>query len=225
MSSVVPQGQVLHFSYAVIAHNSTVLADCSATDDPGNKNRGIVVPELAKLDPTLPRAVGEIGESRFLVLCEKSGLRFGCLAHSTTSEANGFEFLTNLQSRWVRMNGAGAVAPNPEFGQTELATQLRSYNSAQYDKIARIRDSAQEAQREMSQNIQRALERGEAIDDMSSKADTLRDSAQTFHRKATDLKNQMCWEKWRWRLLAGGVVLVVILAIVWFACGLKFDKC
>jgi hypothetical protein len=225
MTSVVPQSEIVYFPNAAVAHNSTVLADCAAGGASGAESRAAVAPELARLDPSTPRAAGELGGGRFLVLSEPSGLRFACLAHASVSDANGFEFLVNLQSRWVRLNGAGATAPNPDFGRTEIASQLSSYNSKQYAKIALIKDQAQQAQEAMSRNITLALERGEAIDEMSEKAENLKDSAQTYHREATKLKEQLCWAKWRWRILAAIVLLVVIFAIVWFACGLQFESC
>jgi hypothetical protein len=226
MSAVVPPGQIVNFSYVVIAYNGTVLADCSYADDAREENRAAVLGEVEKVDPSQSQAAGDLGGSRFLVLssADAAGLRYACLAHATMSNTNGFECLRDLQSLWVRSFGAGAAAPRPEFREA-LAPWLRRYNSAQYEKIAKIRDQAREAQEETSKNIQRALERGEAIDEMADKAETLRDSAQTYHHQATALKNQLCWAKWRWRMLAAGVGLVAVFAIVWFACGLEFESC
>jgi hypothetical protein len=121
--------------------------------------------------------------------------------------------LTNLQSRWTRLSGPNSISPNPRFGP-ELATQLRSYNSAQYDKIAVIRDNIADSQVQTTKNLSLALERGEAIDEMSDKAVDLRDSAQTFHRESTKLKNQMCWQKWSWWLLGGGIAVVVVIVVI-----------
>jgi vesicle-associated membrane protein 7 len=225
MSAAVKQGDVVHFQYAVIIYDGSPLAECSVTDDPGIEVRQRVVAEVTKIDPSTTRAVGDFGQSRLFVLTGEKNVRYACIAHSSTSDANGFEFLETLLNRWMRITGADTTAPNPRFGQTDISTQLRSYNSTQYDKIAVIKDNLREAQIQTSENLALALERGEAIDTMSTKAETMLDSAVTFKREATHLKNQMRCEKYRWYFVGAGVIVLIILAIVWMACGLDFGKC
>jgi vesicle-associated membrane protein 7 len=225
MEPAVRQSEILHFLYALIINEGNALAEYSATDDLQGHTRQDVISEVSKIPLSTARAVGEMGKCRLFVLTESEGIRYICLAHSTTSDANGFDFLTTIQTRWVRVNGAGSTAANPRFGQTDMAAQVRSYNSTQFDKIALIKDNLREAQIETTKNLELALERGEAIDVMSSKAESLRDSAQTFHREATHLKRQMCIEKWKWHFIGVAVAVVVLFAIVWIICGVDFGKC
>jgi hypothetical protein len=156
-----------------------------------------------------------IGEGPRSVTC-------GCIASSKLSLENTFAFLEDLNGKWAKASGLTPTGPNPRFGMHEIASMLRSYNSAQYGKIQVIRDNQRVSQEQTSKNLQLALERGEAIDTMAEKGELLKTSAAEFHRSATKLKEQMCWEKWRCRViggiigvgvLAGVVVVIVVVAL------------
>jgi vesicle-associated membrane protein 7 len=212
----VRQGAITHFEYGLVAFQGQALAESGVSPESAPKQRELLIGALSRAEPNTARFQSEGPGQRYFFLQESSGVAFACVAHSSVSQANGFEFLTNLQSRWTRVSGPGATSANPRFGETEIATQLRSYNSAQYDKISTIRDNLAESQLQTTKNLAKALERGEAIDVMSEKAITMRDSAQTFHREATKLKNQMCWQRYMWQLLgvAIGIAAIAIIVIV-----------
>jgi vesicle-associated membrane protein 7 len=102
---------------------------------------------------------------------------------------------------------------------------MRNYNSSQYAKIQTIKDNQRETQVQMTENLTLALQRGAGLDELSTKADTLKESAQTFHREATAIKRQMCCQKWRWYIIGITIAVVIIFAIVWMSCGLTFSGC
>jgi len=77
----------------------------------------------------------------------------------------------------------------------------------------------------MTHNLEAALQRGAALDEMDVKANDLRDSAVTFHRNATEIKRQMCLERYKWYFLGIAVGAVVIFVLVWNICGMSFSKC
>jgi hypothetical protein len=210
----VQQGSVVYFAYAFVAFKGTVLAESGVASETSDKNRDLLLNGLSAADPSTPRFQSESASARYLFLVEPSGVAYACVSHPTMSEKNGFEFLTNLQSRWVRTNGSGSTAASPQFGSVEISAMLRSYNSAQYDKIAAIRDNLADAQRQTTHNLSLALERGEAIDTMSDKAIELQSSAQTFHRQATDLKRQMCCHRYMWWFLGAGILAGIVVVIV-----------
>ena len=83
-------------------------------------------------------------------------------------------------------------------------------------KIGIIKDNIHKSQEQTSLNIKLALERGEKLNEMSQKADTIKESAQAFHREAGKVKSQMFWQKWRWIIIGGIVAAVLITAIVLF---------
>jgi vesicle-associated membrane protein 7 len=60
---------------------------------------------------------------------------------------------------------------------------------------------------------------------MEQKAESIKESANTFQREATNVRRKMCWQKWRWYIIGVLILLVIIFIIVWIACGASFQKC
>jgi vesicle-associated membrane protein 7 len=210
------------FSYAIVTFGSSPVTEYP----PGNIHKDKVVSVIAKADRTSTRLSGDLGDKQVLVIFDKdTNLCYGCVADKSVSVTNGWGFLEDLRSRWIRVTGTSCNSPNPRFGQTEIAGMMRNYNSSQYAKIQTIKDNQRDTQEQMTENLTMALQRGAALDELSMKADTLKESAQMFHREATEIKRQMCCQKWRWYFIGMAIAAFIIFAIVWMACGLGFSHC
>ena len=62
------------------------------------------------------------------------------------------------------------------------------------------------------------LERGERLDDVAAKSETMRDQAAAFRNKGRQLRRQMWWQNVKWTLLLVIVVLLVAFAVFLAAC-------
>jgi vesicle-associated membrane protein 7 len=208
------------FSYAIVVAGNSPVTEYP----PGYVHKDGVVSAVERADRTTARFSGDLGDKQVLILFDKgTNLAYGCVADKSVSVTNGWGFLEDLRSRWARVTGTSCNLPNPRFGQTEIAAMMRNYNSSHYAKIQTIKDNQRETQVQMTENLTLALQRGAGLDELSTKADTLKESAQTFHREATAIKRQMCCQKWRWYIIGITIAVVIIFAIVWMACGLKFS--
>lgn len=68
------------------------------------------------------------------------------------------------------------------------------------------------------ENIARVVERGEKLDDVLVKSDSLQSTANMFKRTATRLKNRMWWQNVKMWIAVAAVVVAVIAVIFLAAC-------
>ncbi|WRT63400.1 uncharacterized protein IL334_000305 [Kwoniella shivajii] len=84
----------------------------------------------------------------------------------------------------------------------------------QNKKIAAIQQQIDETVNTMHDNIQRVAERGERLDALQDKTDTLAVSAQGFRRGANRVRKQMWWKDIKMRIIIGVGIAVLIIIIV-----------
>lgn len=217
-----------NFQYALVARGSTPLAEYSIVQ--GNY-RNIALRMLESLDPKSPNAIVEQGKNIFYSQTDPDRMTFLCLCDSQVQPTLRAGFIEELQRKWRQRYGNSAVsfAPNSknnEFGATEIRNLIDSFNKERNAKLAAVKQNLQDAQEKMTQNLTMAFARGEQLNIMEQKAENIKDSAQTFHREATNVRRKMCLQKWRWYILGAVVVIVVIFIIVVIACGgFTFKRC
>lgn len=217
----------MSFNYALVARGTTPLAEFAQIQ--GNF-RSIAIKMLENIDPKTPRAVVEQGQYVFMTLSDPDHVTYLCLTDNTVPTDQRISFLDSLKSKWRQRygNNASQFAANSkdaEFGRSEIAALIRQFNSTSNQKISTIKSNLRDTQDQMTQNLTMALSRGEQLSVMESKAENIKESADTFHRQAKSVRRNMCIEKYKWWFIAALIVIVVIFVIVWIACGAKFQKC
>ncbi|WWC57787.1 uncharacterized protein I303_100322 [Kwoniella dejecticola CBS 10117] len=106
---------------------------------------------------------------------------------------------------------AGSSAPQPAAGAGGSGAQG---GGQQNKKIAAIQQQIDETVNTMHDNIQRVAERGERLDALQDKTDTLAVSAQGFRRGANRVRKQMWWKDMKMRIIIGVGIAVLIIIIV-----------
>ena len=217
-----------NFHYALVAYQAKPLAEYSLIS--GNY-KNIALKMLQSIDSKTPNAIVEQGKNIFYSLTDPDHVTFLVLCDSTVQATLRNSFLEELQRKWRQRygNSAASFAPNSknqEFGNTEIASLLRSFNTERNAKLAQAKQNLEETQNKMTQNLTMAFARGEQLNIMEQKAENIKTSAQTFHREATNVRRKMCFQKWRWYILGAAIVAVVIFIIVVIACGgFSFKNC
>lgn len=217
-----------NFQFALVARGNTPLAEYSIVQ--GNY-RNIALKMLESLDPKSPSAIVEQGKNVFYSQTDPDRMTFLCLCDSAVQPTLRQNFIEELQRKWRQRYGNSAVsfAPNSknnEFGATEIRNLIENFNKERNSKIADIKANLTNAQEKMTQNLTMAFARGEQLNIMEQKAENIKDSAQTFHREATNVRRKMCFQKWRWYILGAAIVIIVILVIILVACkGFIGGKC
>uniref|UniRef100_A0A8B9V1G2 Vesicle associated membrane protein 4 n=1 Tax=Anas zonorhyncha TaxID=75864 RepID=A0A8B9V1G2_9AVES len=66
----------------------------------------------------------------------------------------------------------------------------------------------------MQENITKVIERGERLDDLQDKSESLSDNATAFSNRAKQLRRQMWWRGCKMKAIIALVVVVLLLVII-----------
>lgn len=92
-------GEIIHFTYALVAYQGSPLAEHSVVNDQNNTNRGILLTALEKADANNPRFQSEVADQHLFCLLEPSGLSYSCIAHSTDQSSEPMDSV-----EWTQLN-------------------------------------------------------------------------------------------------------------------------
>ncbi|KAI8144933.1 synaptobrevin-domain-containing protein [Fennellomyces sp. T-0311] len=81
------------------------------------------------------------------------------------------------------------------------------------NKVSRVQAQVDEVVNIMQENIDKAMQRGERIDDLRGKTEDLQSTAHHFRRGANQVRKRMWWKDLKWKIIIA-VTILVILAII-----------
>lgn len=94
------------------------------------------------------------------------------------------------------------------------------------DKISKVRGEVDQLKDVMIRSIDKVLERGEKIELLVDKTETLEEHAFKFKKQAKSLKNRLWWKNIRLTLIILCILALVIYGILAVSCGgPKLPKC
>jgi vesicle-associated membrane protein 7 len=114
---------------------------------------------------------------------------------------------------------------DPRAMKKLLQQKMEFYNDPANDKITAVQESIDRAKEIMTDNVDKALARGDRIDTLHAKSVTLQEQSERFNKKAGDLKRQMCLRHAKFVAMVVGSVLVLILIILMIVCKPNFKDC
>jgi len=103
---------------------------------------------------------------------------------------------------------------------TKKAKTLLKDTCAKYDDLTKVDKTAgllgkvDEAKSSMQSNIANMLKNTEQADSLAEKSDQLNEQASVFKKRSTDLRKQMAWKDLKMTLLLGGIVIIILIAII-----------
>lgn len=142
----------------------------------------------------------------------------------TACEPDAFRLLASIFDRYEAQFGAMSMTtPVPEAQRVVplLRESLAQFNSRSH--MASIRAKVEDVKQTMATNIERVLERGERLDDMASKSESMRSQAEVFRAKGRSLRRQMWWQNAKWTLLV--LLITVLVAFVIFLAACRGFRC
>lgn len=192
------------------------------------RQRGAAVGQNAKkVLATVPKAKAEKRSYVYNNLCynmlsDATGTLFLAVTDETFSRAHCFVFLDEVRKQFGNSGrNVGTFLPT-------LRKLTDDYSNPASDKLQNLKKNIDEVKGVMIENIDRILERGEKIDLLVDKTETLERRADTFRSNATELKRKMWWKNFMMKVAIVVVILVVIFLVTLFACsegGVNFYKC
>ncbi|KAJ3377384.1 hypothetical protein HDU92_008336, partial [Lobulomyces angularis] len=161
---------------------------------------------------------------------QKNGIIYMCMLQPFKGRRIAFAFLEDIKRRFEtsygdRAQDAIAYGLN-EFSKT-LSTQMEFFSSnAGADRIRQVQGEIEQVKDVMVQNIEKVLERGERIDILVDKTDTLNQASFAFKKRSTALRRQMWWKNQKIICLSFLAAILVIHLLISAACGFPlWSKC
>lgn len=82
------------------------------------------------------------------------------------------------------------------------------------DKIKHVQSQVDEVIDVMQENISKVIERGERLDDLQDKSESLSDNASAFSSRAKQLHRRMWWRDMKMKAIIALVVVALLLIII-----------
>ncbi|XP_029473976.1 vesicle-associated membrane protein 4 [Rhinatrema bivittatum] len=82
------------------------------------------------------------------------------------------------------------------------------------DKIRQVQNQVDEVIDVMQENITKVIERGERLDELQDKSESLSDNATAFSSRAKQLRRQMWWRECKMKAIVALVIVIILLVII-----------
>lgn len=97
------------------------------------------------------------------------------------------------------------------------SSKLPSLTQQSMQSLGQIRGQVNEVTNIMRQNIASVLDRGEALEDIVTRANDLQATTDVFHRQTTHINRQLYWKNMRMRICLIVMVLSIFAVIIIWA--------
>uniref|UniRef100_A0A0E0EP08 Uncharacterized protein n=1 Tax=Oryza meridionalis TaxID=40149 RepID=A0A0E0EP08_9ORYZ len=228
--------------YSFVAKGSVVLAEHTAFS--GNFST-IAVQCLQKLPPNTSKSTYSCDGHTFNFLVDR-GFVFLVVADEAVGRSVPFVFLDRVREDFMQRYGSSideegqhpladdaddddflledrfSIAYNldREFGPRLKDHMLYCINHPEeISKLSKVKAHLTEVKGIMMDNIEKILERGEKIELLVGKTETLQSQADSFHRHGRELRRKMWLQNLRFKLMVGGAVAALILFLWLIICG------
>ncbi|KAJ1269641.1 hypothetical protein BS78_07G227300 [Paspalum vaginatum] len=223
--------------YSFVAKGSVVLAEHTAFS--GNFST-VAVQCLQKLPPNSTRSTYSCDGHTFNFLVDR-GFVFLVVADEAAGRSVPFVFLERVREDFMQRYGSSideeaqhpladdadeddflfedrfSIAYNldREFGpRLKDHMQYCVNHPEEINKLSKVKAHLSEVKGIMMDNIEKILDRGEKIELLVGKTETLQSQADSFHRHGRELRRKMWLQNLRFKLMVGGGIAALVL-ILW----------
>lgn len=210
--------------YALVARSAVVLAEFATAAG----NFSVVAVGLLHKVPAEEgfRASWAAGQHIFHVLVT-GGLTYLCMAEQALGKRLPFAFLADVSQQFggqCVVGGAVAYEMNTEFSPV-LRDRMHFFNTdPRADIVTRVRGEVVELKNVMVDNIEKVLGRGERLEVLVEKTDSMGQQAFAFKRQARTLQRHMWWQNARMGVIITALVVLAAYILVCIICSPTF-KC
>ncbi|XP_035508646.1 vesicle-associated membrane protein 4 [Morone saxatilis] len=129
---------------------------------------------------------------------------------------NDDEVTGSIRSERVRHRWRGRGSPQMIYKLT--VSMLRGPTGPRFgphnDKMKQVQSQVDEVIDVMQENISKVIERGERLDDLQDKSESLSDNASAFSSRAKQLHRRMWWRDMKMKVIIALVVVALLLIII-----------
>ncbi|KAL3505744.1 hypothetical protein ACH5RR_031126 [Cinchona calisaya] len=213
------------FIYSFVARGTMILAEY--TEFTGNFP-AIAAQCLQKLPSTNNKFTYNCDHHTFNFLVE-DGYAYCVVAKESVGKQISIAYLERVKADFKKRYGGGKAdtaatkSLNKEFGR--IMKEHMQYiidHADEIDKLLKVKAQVSEVKSIMLENIDKTIERGENLTILTNKAEDLRDSAQEFKNKGTQIRRKMWYQNMKIKLIVLGIILFLVL-VIWLSICRGFD--
>ncbi|XP_076882829.1 vesicle-associated membrane protein 721-like [Bidens hawaiensis] len=214
--------------YSFVARGTVILSEY--TEFTGNFT-SIAAQCLQKLPATNNKFTYTCDGHTFNYLVQ-DGFTYCVVAIESVGRQIPMAFLERIKDDFNKKYAGGKAATavanslNKEFGP-KLKEQMQYCvdHPEEVSKLSKVKAQVSEVKGVMMENIEKVLDRGEKIELLVDKTETLHSQAQGFRTQGTQLRRKMWFKNMKIKLIVLAIIIALILVIFFSAChGLKCVK-
>lgn len=207
------------FIYSFVARGTMILAEY--TEFTGNFP-AIASQCLQKLPSSNNKFTYNCDHHTFNFLVE-DGYAYCVVAKESVSKQVSIAFLERMKADFKKRYGGGkadtaiAKSLNKEFGPVMKEHMKYIIDHAdEIEKLIKVKAQVSEVKSIMLENIDKAIDRGENLNVLADKTETLRSQAQEFKNKGTKIRRKMWYQNMKIKLVVLGILLFLVL-VIWLS--------
>nr|XP_043636768.1 vesicle-associated membrane protein 721-like [Erigeron canadensis] len=214
--------------YSFVARGTVILAEF--TEFTGNFTN-IASQCLQKLPATNNKFTYSCDGHSFNYLVE-DGFTYCVVAVEAVGRQIPMAYLERIRDDFTKKYAGGIAATavakslNKEFGP-KLKEQMQYCvdHPEEINRLSKVKAQVSEVKGVMMENIEKVLDRGEKIELLVDKTETLHSQAQGFRTQGTQLRRKMWLKNMKVKLIVLAVIIALVLLIFFSAChGVKCLK-
>jgi len=211
--------------HALVAQGSTILAEHQA----GKRDFSQATQTILSKIPPNNSKLTYVWEQYLFHYISEGGFTYLVMADDSAGRRMPFTFLGELQRKFLSTPSASSSSSSTAslpphalqstFGPV-VSQLVYTYNtSPPEDDLSRAQSELAQVKDIMVQNVEQILSRGERIELLVDKTDTMASQATAFRRGARTVRRQMWWKNKRVLGLGVLVALVILWVIMAQFCG------
>ncbi|XP_044498092.1 vesicle-associated membrane protein 724 [Mangifera indica] len=207
------------FIYSFVARGTVILAEY--TEFTGNFP-AIAAQCLQRLPSSNNKFTYNCDHHTFNFLVE-DGYAYCVVAKESVSKQISIAFLERMKADFRKRYGGGkadtamAKSLNKEFGR--IMKEHMKYiidHAGEIEKLIKVKAQVSEVKSIMLENIDKAMERGENIQNLADKTENLQKEAQVYRETGTRIRRKMWYQNMKIKLVVLGILLALVL-IIWLS--------
>ncbi|KAJ1719358.1 hypothetical protein LPJ53_005869 [Coemansia erecta] len=213
--------------YALVSRGPVILTEHSNTSGNFQQVTQAILERIPATDSKLTYVY-----DRFLFhYISERGIIYLCMSDDKFGRRIPFAFLQDMMQRFATSFSEAEVETAPAYGLNSfartIARQMDYYSrNPQVDAIRQAQGEISQVKDVMVQNIERMLERGDRINILVDKTNTLNNAAFAFRKRSTALKRQYWWRNQKLMAIVVFAILVFVYLLISSACGFPtWSKC
>lgn len=130
-----------------------------------------------------------------------------------------------FRTKYPRAGSSDAPLLEKRDFDYEIRLRLKYYNSDEGKSLQGIEENLSQTKDKLLNNLEKIVQRGEALEDMSINASGLKVLTNKFAKDAHELEMKQCWNKWKYWIYGGLLFVIVFIILLLIICKPSFSRC